>query len=98
MARSMCAMGRGFLETESTWGDFILQAQIKTNGKHLNSGIFFRAMPGTAEEPSNGYEAQVQNAYEQKRPDENRLTTGPAQSIAGSRRVASCRMISNGSR
>jgi hypothetical protein len=56
--------GRGFLETESTWGDFILQAQIRTNGKHLNSGIFFRAMPGTAEEPSNGYEAQVQNAFE----------------------------------
>ena len=56
--------GRGFLETESTWGDFILQAQIRTNGKHLNSGIFFRAMPGTANEPSNGYEAQVHNAFE----------------------------------
>jgi hypothetical protein len=52
--------GRGYLETESTWGDFILQAQIKTNGKHLNSGIFFRAMPGTG---ANGYEAQVQNGY-----------------------------------
>ncbi len=57
--------GRGYLETESTWGDFILQAQIKTNGKHLNSGIFFRSMPGTADKPANGYEAQVQNAYEQ---------------------------------
>lgn len=56
--------GRGFLETESTWGDFVLQAQIKTNGKHLNSGIFFRALPGTEKEPSNGYEAQVQNAFE----------------------------------
>ncbi|MBI5759828.1 MAG: DUF1080 domain-containing protein [Planctomycetales bacterium] len=55
--------GRGFLETESTWGDFFLQAEIKTNGKHLNSGIFFRAMPGTAENPSNGYEAQVHNAW-----------------------------------
>lgn len=55
--------GRGFLETESTWGDFCLQAEIKTNGKALNSGIFFRAMPGTAENPSNGYEAQVHNAW-----------------------------------
>lgn len=55
--------GRGFLETESTWGDFFLQAEIKTNGKNLNSGIFFRAMPGTAENPSNGYEAQVHNAW-----------------------------------
>jgi hypothetical protein len=57
--------GGGFLETESAWGDFILQAQIKTNGKNLNSGIFFRAMPGTEKAPSNGYEAQVQNGYEQ---------------------------------
>lgn len=57
--------GRGFLETESTWGDFLLQAQIKTNGKNLNSGIFFRAMPGTEQAPSNGYEAQVHNGFEQ---------------------------------
>lgn len=57
--------GRGFLETESVWGDFVLQAQIKTNGKNLNSGIFFRTMPGTAEEPSNGYEAQVHNGFEE---------------------------------
>ena len=55
--------GRGFLETESTWGDFVLQADIKTNGTHLNSGIFFRAMPGTEKDPSNGYECQVHNAY-----------------------------------
>jgi hypothetical protein len=55
--------GRGFLETEGTWGDFILQAEIRSNGKLLNSGIFFRAMPGTAKEPSNGYEAQVHNGY-----------------------------------
>lgn len=55
--------GRGFLETESEWGDFVLQAEAKTNGKHLNSGIFFRAMPGTAEAPSNGYECQIHNAW-----------------------------------
>lgn len=55
--------GRGFLETESVWGDFVLQAEVRTNGTHLNSGIFFRAMPGTAKEPSNGYEAQIHNAW-----------------------------------
>jgi 3-keto-disaccharide hydrolase len=60
-----CVNGRGFLETESTWGDFVLQAQIKTNGKNLNSGIFFRAMPGTEKAPSNGYEAQVHSGYQQ---------------------------------
>jgi Domain of Unknown Function (DUF1080) len=55
--------GRGFLETEGSWDDFVLQADIRTNGKHLNSGIFFRAMPGTEKDPSNGYEAQVHNAW-----------------------------------
>ena len=55
--------GGGFLETESEWGDFLLQAEIRTNGRHLNSGIFFRAMPGTEKAPSNGYEAQVHNGW-----------------------------------
>lgn len=58
--------GRGFLETQGTWGDFVLQAQARTNGAGLNSGIFFRAMPGTAEEPSNGYELQIHNAFKNK--------------------------------
>lgn len=55
--------GPGFLETEGTWGDFLLQAQIRTNGAALNSGIFFRAMPGTQQAPSNGYEAQIHNVF-----------------------------------
>src|SRR5262249_8096495 len=37
--------GRGYLETEDSWDDFVLQADILSNGKHLNSGIFFRALP-----------------------------------------------------
>lgn len=55
--------GRGFLETDGTWGDFVLQARVRTNGAGLNSGIFFRALRGTAAEPSNGYEVQVHNAF-----------------------------------
>ena len=62
------ANGRGFLETEATYADFILQAEIKTNGPGLNSGIFFRAQPGTAEAPSNGYEAQVHNLFKDNDP------------------------------
>ncbi len=58
--------GRGFLETTQDYGDFILQAEIKTLGAGLNSGIFFRAQPGTAEAPSNGYEAQVHNLFKDK--------------------------------
>lgn len=55
--------GRGFLETERMWGDFVLQAEARTNGVGLNSGIFFRAMPGTAQEPSNGYELQIHYGF-----------------------------------
>ena len=55
--------GLGFLETESSWQNFILQAQVRTNGVGLNSGIFFRAMPGTADAPSNGYEFQIHNGF-----------------------------------
>lgn len=55
--------GPGFLETRDAWVDFVLQGQAKTNGDGLNSGIFFRALPGTAEAPSNGYEFQIHNAF-----------------------------------
>lgn len=55
--------GRGFLESEAQFGDFVLQAQARTNGKLLNSGIFFRSMPGTEKDPSNGYELQIHNGY-----------------------------------
>ena len=55
--------GAGFLETEKTWADFVLRADVKVNGEHLNSGIFFRAKPGTEEAPSHGYEMQIHNGY-----------------------------------
>jgi hypothetical protein len=55
--------GPGFLETDSTWADFCLQFEARTNGAGLNSGVFFRAMQGTAREPSNGYELQIQNGF-----------------------------------
>ena len=38
----------------------MLQLECKTYGKALNSGIFFRCIPGQYQ---NGYEAQIQNAY-----------------------------------
>ncbi len=54
--------GPGFLETERVFGDFMLQASARTNALGLNSGIFFRAIRGTKEAPSNGYEMQINNA------------------------------------
>ncbi len=56
--------GRGYLESDDQWGDFILQSEIFSNGEHLNSGIFFRAIRGTEQNPADGYEAQVRNQWE----------------------------------
>lgn len=61
--------GPGFLETEDRFADFILQTTLRTNGKGLNSGIFFRAMRGTEAAPSNGYEMQIQNSVQNGDPE-----------------------------
>lgn len=52
--------GPGQLESEAQFGDFVLQLEVFSNGKQLNSGIFFRSIPGDF---SNGYESQIQNGY-----------------------------------
>ncbi len=57
--------GRGQLETEGKYADFTLQLDVFVNGKGLNSGVFFRCIPG---ETMNGYECQIQNAYENDDP------------------------------
>lgn len=53
--------GLGFLETEETWADFLLQTESITHGEGLNSGIFFRGLPGEEGESINGYEMQIQH-------------------------------------
>lgn len=52
--------GPGDLATETLFDDFVLQLQCRSNGKFLNSGIFFRAIPGQYQ---NGYEAQIQHDF-----------------------------------
>ena len=52
--------GRGFLETDGHWSDFLFQAESRTNAPELNSGYFFRGP--TIEDNCNGYEAQINNA------------------------------------
>jgi len=52
--------GKGQLESEAQFADFTLQFDVFSNGKHLNSGVFFRSIPG---DPMNGYELQVQNGF-----------------------------------
>jgi hypothetical protein len=84
------ANGPGFLETKETFGDFVLQAAYRVNGDGLNSGIFFRAEQGTEQSPSNGYEFQVHNAYENDDPRQ------PKDSGSGAifRRVKARRVVS----
>ncbi len=52
--------GKGQLETVGQYGDFTLQLEVFVNGKGLNSGIFFRCIPGDI---MNGYESQIHNGF-----------------------------------
>ena len=52
--------GNGDIQTTGTWGDFCLQLEIISNGEHLNSGVFFRAIPGQFWQ---GYESQIRNQW-----------------------------------
>jgi hypothetical protein len=52
--------GPGQLETERSYGDFLLQLDCISHGEHLNSGVFFRCLPG---QQMMGYECQIHNGY-----------------------------------
>ena len=52
--------GPGDLVSEKEFDNFVLQIECKTLGDALNSGVFFRNMPGQYQ---NGYEVQIQNSY-----------------------------------
>jgi hypothetical protein len=54
--------GPGDLQSEGQWADFVLQLESRTNGQHLNSGIFFRCLPGQYQQ---GYEAQIRNQWKE---------------------------------
>jgi hypothetical protein len=59
--------GPGDLQTEGRYDDFVLQVECKTNGDRLNSGVFFRCIPG---EYQNGYESQIHNGFDPDKPKE----------------------------
>ncbi len=50
--------GRGQLESIESFADFALVTQVKTASEKLNSGIFFRSIPGDV---MMGYECQINN-------------------------------------
>ena len=52
--------GPGQLETQQQYADFILQLEVFVGAPGLNSGVFFRSLPG---EFAMGYESQIQNSF-----------------------------------
>ena len=50
--------GRGQIESEDTFGNFVALVESKTRSEKLNSGIFFRCIKGSE---MDGYECQIQN-------------------------------------
>ena len=52
--------GPGDLQTAGKYADFALQLEVKTNGKALNSGVFFRCID---KQYQNGYEMQIHNGF-----------------------------------
>lgn len=56
--------GRGHLETKATFGDGVLQFSALTLKPKVNSGLFFRCIPG---EDMNGYECQLHHGYQDSR-------------------------------
>ncbi|MFO0938638.1 MAG: DUF1080 domain-containing protein [Gemmataceae bacterium] len=52
--------GPGDLQTEADYRDFCLHCECRTNGTALNSGLFFRCLPGQYQQ---GYEAQIHNGF-----------------------------------
>jgi len=53
--------GPGQLESEGQYANLTLQLEVFGNGDKLNSGVFFRCIPG---EKMNGYECQICNSYD----------------------------------
>ena len=57
--------GRAQLESKDSYDDFVLRAEVRTNADDLNSGIFFRCIPG---DQMMGYECQICNAIKDSDP------------------------------
>jgi hypothetical protein len=79
--------GPGDIQTVGQWDDFVLQLEIFSHGKHLNSGVFFRCVPG---EFWSGYEAQVRNQWKgEDRSQPVDFGTGGLYNLQAARRVVS---------
>jgi hypothetical protein len=61
--------GPGQLESSEAYADFVFQFKFRTNAIGLNSGVFFRCIPG---EQMNGYEVQIDNSIADNDPTKPR--------------------------
>jgi hypothetical protein len=57
--------GRGQIETKSSFGNLIALVEGKTQSENLNSGLFFRCIPGSE---MNGYECQINHGIKNGNP------------------------------
>ena len=80
--------GPGDLVTEKEFDNFVLQLECKTLGKALNSGVFFRCIPGQYQ---NGYEAQIHNGFK----DDDRTKPSDFGTGAVYRRIAARKVVAN---
>lgn len=55
--------GPGNLGSDAAFGDFLLQVDVWTGAKNVNSGIFFRSMKDVPKQSPGGYELQVHNGF-----------------------------------
>lgn len=80
------ANGPGQLETNDSFGNFVLQLDAKVNGDGLNSGIFLRCIPNDV---LMGYESQIHNGMKNGDP------TQPADAGTGAiyRRTTARRIV-----
>ncbi len=57
--------GRGQIESKDKFGNFVALVEAKTQSQKLNSGLFFRCIPGS---DMNGYECQINHGIENNNP------------------------------
>ncbi|MEM7456712.1 MAG: DUF1080 domain-containing protein [Planctomycetota bacterium] len=57
--------GRGQIESDGEYADFIFSTKCYTGAEGLNSGVFFRCIP---DDMMNGYESQIQNQFKNDDP------------------------------
>lgn len=77
--------GQGQVESVDQFGDCVISLLCKTNAAKLNSGVFFRCIPG---ELMNGYESQIQNGFKPgNRSEPDDCGTGGVFRRANARRV-----------